>query len=337
MPNNIERQLKSIKEFIIKSIRGRHEHLQQSMDNPYYDDIDLFLNRLILEKEDHLEKDKFQLRAGRQLLCCIAIDIKNRQVPIQRYIDIFSKINPRDYNVQARHQFMAAIKNNNLFYRDSSVRQTGEYNVIVCPIKDWRYYIDEYELGVTGTAERKWVHDMLMLNAREKKIFLKSKILNKKSALGYFWTTTVADMEDVISHAPDNTKTTQLVDKLGLSHFDFKTVDTQLYFYINLGDVPIATFIPNATIVDWENPWVGFLSNKDREAGRTFPISGFSNLDGLRERVFHVLELSDEQRKLANIMPLNEPVRTGIKMHDDEIVTEGVNRFRARKKKPVNE
>jgi hypothetical protein len=311
----------NIKNFIVFEIG------KVAVDKAFLQNLDNFLGNLIEEKENGLLKDNFQVKAGRQLLCCIGIDIKAQTVPLYHYYNIFINIDFSDNTKQARLRFMDSLRSTKLFYRESATRCNPEYTFMVCPIKDWKYYINPNIIGVVGYAQSDYVIAKIVNFTQTDDLILHSKNLDKKRELCYFWLTNRAD---VISFQTDDPSysITSLVDRLGLSQLDFLDVNMKYFFSIDLGDVEFNTFKPNATIIDWGMPLVGFLSYSKDDVGRTFSISGYSNYyGGFKECVFEKVSLSDNGIKTTRVSAFEDSIIGSLKIERDEIIQEGVNRF----------
>jgi hypothetical protein len=324
MKDILKRDLHQIKSFIVRHI-GKLDK-----DGAFMDYLDKFLQRLIDPIErGKVEKDPMQIKAGRQLLCSIGIDIKSKLVPLKRYHEIFKKIDFLNEQRQARLLFHDVLNKHKLYYRDSSKKETSTFSVMVCPMKDWHYYIDRDVLGLHGIDETRAVRKTLIdYTSAGRNVSLKNRELNKHHDFSYFWITTHEDIDDIVQQT--DSATAKLVDRLGMSHFDFLRDENRLYFYIDLGTVVLETFKPNATIVNWENPLVGFLSTKDHISGRTFPISGYRELDGFRERVFHITTLDENQINYSRIFALKDEINSPIPIEHAEIIQEGIKRFKVR-------
>ncbi len=297
---------------------------------------------MIQEQEGVILKDKFKIKAGRQLLCCIGIDIASSAVPIDHYINIFKAIDFNNYKKEARNLFTDCINNNPEFvYNRTEKIATCDYNIMICPIKDYEYYLDKKIFGIVGKAESEFVYNKLIEEIDDCKLCCTT--FDKGSPINNFWLTTE---EHVVEFQNEENYASMLVDRLGLSHYQesiqnnsfgkmpasLMKRELQYYFKIKLAKEKIVTSKPNATVVDWTNPKVGFLSIYDKEAGRTFSVSGYHNYsEGLKERVFSKLELEDAEREKSKIEPLKPAVDPPLQIHCDEIVVEGVFRFSKKK------
>jgi hypothetical protein len=118
-----------------------------------------------------------------------------------------------------------------------------------------------------------------------------------------------------------------IVDQLGLSHFNFDDNDFRYYFYVHLNGLSFETFKPNATIVDWSKPTVGYISFNDQEAGRTFSITGNKNYIGFVERVFQVLEIDEEKAQKASVMFLKNAIIPPMEISCISMEEEALKRF----------
>jgi hypothetical protein len=313
-------ELTAIKDFILSeiSVVEKDKVFQRKLDN--------YLARLIDIQEGAIKKNDIQLKAGRQLLCCIAIDIKSGLVPISHYGLIFKSIKLDSLTKEARQLFFDCINDNNYYYRQTERKATTAYCIVVFPIKDRDYYIDAHLTGIHSISTVDFLVDELIDYAQTHTIILKSKILDKGSEMRYFWATIESEIDAIntTSLNPVN----DIVDRLGLSHFDFKDDETKFFCYFNLAGPVIETYKPNATVVNWAGAEVGFLSYIRDEAGRTFSISGYSNYKiGLKERIFKNHHLTDAEQSKTSIKVLKNKISIPIKIEATQIIEEGLTRF----------
>lgn len=312
-------QLEKIKSFIISNI--------SLIDNEvsFHNNLEGYLQRLIDPIEPHLPKDASQLKANHQLLCCIGIDIKYKSVPIERYNEIFRNIDYADKTLSPRKLFVNAIKFHDLEFRTSYNSCDNSFNILVFPISDWVYYIDESILGIKGRVHRlshviKSLYGYLKAGNR---ISLKGKTLVKPS--GYYWVCTQAEFQPIVNKKDKISN--EIVDRLGLSHFKFKDIGQKHYFYINLTSVGVDTFKPNATIVDWDKPDTGFVSYME-SCGMTYCITGMKIYkNGMKERVFKSTSFTEDQYSKIFIDLLADQVILPVDIDTDGLINEGVKRF----------
>jgi hypothetical protein len=318
----------SIRHSILDRIK---KHFGQNADlettGEFLKKIDHFLQRLAENREGQFIKDEISLKASRQLLCCIGIDICSDTVPIEHYINIFKSFDLEDKSTEARHLFSSHINAKKLLFKESEKKETEAYNVMIFPICDWTYYIDGNDVGLTGDREASSVYSTLI--DLEKKGLLKfcAKDFNKNSYFGHFWLTTE---EEINAIRKVNNTAKDIVDKLGLSHLEFTNWDFKYFLMIKIGKKSFETFKPNATMVDWSNPKTGFLSHSAKDSGRTFSITGYSNYQqGIKERVFSVLSLEADEINASIVSTLRPEITVPILIKMDEIIEEGISRFKS--------
>lgn len=316
-------ELTNIKDYVLAEI-GKIE-----TDVSFLSELDTYLERMIAPVEGALNKGNFQLKAGRQLLCSIGIDIKSGLVPADHYLLIFKATNFSSYSKEARKLFFECVNDNKYFFRDSERKLTTNFCVVVFPIKDRDYYIDAHLTGIHSISTIDFMVNELVNYSKSNTIQLKSKVLDKRNDMRYFWTAPEPDIQAIISSSAAPAK--DIADKLGLSHFDFKTDETKYFCYFNIGCPVVETYRPNATLVNWDGAEVGFLSyyraDKD-EAGRTFSISGYSNYTtGVKERIFNKHTLTDDEQLKTNISVLDDKIPAPITIEPIEIILEGIQRF----------
>ena len=312
--------LQNIKDYIVQEIAAIEK------DTTFLSNLDDYLSGLISETEDGIVKIPIEIKAGRQLLCCIGIDIKSGLVPSDHYLKIFRNFPLNSYNIQARILFFNCVNDNDLHFRDAMVTSIPEFCIVVFPIRDRDYYIDPYVTGIHSISTIEFMVEELIDYSKTQTIFLRNKMLYKGNEKLYFWTTTESDIEQIKKNS--STPAKDIVDKLGLSHFEFKDDDTKFFCFFNLNNPVIETCKPNATVVNWTGPDVGFLSYKKDIAGRTFSISGYSNYDeGLKERIFNKHTLTDDEHSRAFVSILSDKIDPPIKMEFEELIEEGIFRF----------
>jgi len=317
--------LQEIKKIIISEFVNDLQGDKHS-EETYLDNLKIFLERLIDEKEGQIIKDEYKIKAGRQLLCSIGIDILHKAVPLTHYLKIFKKIDISNYNKEARNLFNDAI-NDGLQYRESDKRTTDNYNIMICPIKDWVHYIQKDVFGLTGTEQSAYIFEKLTDFTNENYLSIASETFDKGNR-GLFWLTTEDIFEELLH---EENQVHHIVDYLGLSHFDFTDDWFKYFFKVKIGKANFETFKPNATTVDWGNPKVGFISYMQENEGRTFSISGYTNYkSGIKERVFKVLVLEKIEHKETIILPLHKSIKSPITIQSEEIIVEGVKRFNSK-------
>lgn len=312
--------LTKIKDYILTEVSAIEK------DAAFLTELDVYLLRLIEIREGVILKNDIQLKAGRQLLCCIGIDIKSGLVPIDHYHIIFKHTNLTSYTKEARNLFFDCVNDNKYYYRESEKKDTNSYCMVVFPIKDRDHYIDASLMGIHSTSTVDFVVDELVNYSKSNKINLKSKVLDKRSDMRYFWTAPEPEINAISKSSANPAK--DIADRLGLSHFDFKDDDTRFFCSFNMGCPTIETYRPNATVINWAGAEVGFLSYMKDEAGRTFSISGYSNyVDGIKERIFNKHTLTDDEQSKTTINVINDKIKAPIVIEVNNIIAEGINRF----------
>jgi hypothetical protein len=331
------KELKQVKQYILKTIRqyvsGPSQEANADIsatqingknippfDPQFFINLGAYLQRLIDRDELNLEMDKYQVKAGRQLLCNIGIDLKHKIVPVRHYLFVFRCIRMSDWTIDARKLFWSAITEYNLYYRDAEYRQIRDYHVLIFAIKDLKHYVDEP--GISTRDQRSHFYATVKEVHQRKPMKVACKILFKGEQC-HFWVTTPEEINDMINKAkPAIYSTTAVVDQLGLSHLDFEKDD--------LGAVPLTTFKPNATLVDWSNPKTGYLSCFQKQVmGHTFSIQGYASFQtGIKERVFQKLEMSEMEVQNISIKFLDHSVIPPLMIAPDDIVLEGIRRFK---------
>ena len=317
-------ELTNIKDYVLAEIA------KIETDAIFLSELDIYLNRMIDSQEGVIVKGDLQLKAGRQLLCSIGIDIKSGLVPADHYLLIFKATNFSSYSKEARKLFFDCVNDNKYFFRDSERKLTTNFCVVVFPIKDRDYYIDAHLTGIHSMSTLDFMVNELVDYSRSNTIQLKSKVLDKRNDMRYFWTAPEPDIRTIISSSAAPAK--DIADKLGLSHFDFKSDETKYFCYFNIGCPVIETYRPNATVINWDGAEVGFLSyyrvDMD-EAGRTFSISGYANYTtGIKERIFNKHTLTDDEQLKTSISVLDDKIPTPIMIAVTEIIEEGIERFK---------
>ncbi len=312
--------LQSVKSYIIAEVE------KIDKDPLFISDLDSFLQRLIDDTEGSLSKDLLMTKAGRQLLCCIGIDIKSGLVPITHFLLIFRSLNLTSFATQARHLFIKAIIDNKLYYRECEKLVTDDYRIVVFPIADRDYYIDGKLAGIHGLSTAELIVDTLVDYLKLHTITCKNKLLYKGTDLGHYWTTVLAEINNIKSSSGFPGRDT--VDRLGLSHFTFRKEDETYFCYFDIGTVPIETYRPNATLVNWSWPEGGFMSYIKDHAGRTFSITGYANYkNGIKERIFNRHLLSDIEQSNTRILVFEDKIDPPIIVNTDELILEGLERF----------
>jgi hypothetical protein len=310
-----------IKNFIVTNLAS------VTNDSILLDKVNSFLQKLIDYEEGAIKKNDLHIKASRQLLCSIGIDIKYKAVPTEFYLQIFKLIDYSNTSKPARMLFTDSVIENKLFYRLAEKKIVDNFCIIVFPIKDWKFYINPKFIGIYGRAQAKYVHKKLINYISKSKLQLNvhSDFLDKKSDIAYFWFSSIDEVDSIIVKSEN--AVSEIVDRLGLSHFDFSLEEMKYYFAIRFDKGQFETFKPNATIVDWNNPKVGFLSSAIIDFGKTFNISGISKFPiGMRERVLHKYSLNEKEKEQSSIMPLKAYIDS-INIDCHAIITEGINRF----------
>jgi hypothetical protein len=324
--DTIHAGLSEIKEFIVAEI-------EQYDPSSLPGDLDAFLQRLIEPWEGDIEKGEIELKAGRQLLCSIGIDIRHGIVPPVHYRRIFQSIRLDEMDREARKLFRAAVLDHDLFYRKAEEKQLKEFCMIVFPMKDLHYYWNGN--GVSGRNEASHVQWKSWREYQESQhLELTCQEFNKNKdgpESRYFWVTTRKHIDEMVTSVEPRKATTQVIDMMGLSHFDVEMEGQKEYFFVDLGETEFTTFKPNATLVDWDSPLTGFLSCwKKQPEGHTFSITGYKNFkEGIAERVFLKVQLSEEQKRQACIKFFGSSVIPPIPIEAADLIKEGITRFKA--------
>lgn len=300
--------LYDIKEYIVNEMSNLNPSMRLNLD--------IFLQRLIEKEEGSIIKDKYQIKAGQQLLCCIGIDLKHGNLPKNNLLNIFNNVAFDEWTKEARILFEDAKKSPFLHHLSCEEAFTTEYRIMVFPIKDWKRYIDSKILGITDDNDYKGIGEALSKYLKRKSITVKDAVFDK-NGWGYFWVT--PPLIDIKT-------TAEIVDRLGLSHFDFVSSQTNFFFYVLLQQCSCKSCKPNASIVNWYDPRVGFLSYRPDIAGRTFPVSGYPSL-GLKERTFKTLKLTEDQQKESFVRIFSSPLVDPINLNTEDIIQEGIKRF----------
>lgn len=326
------KDLNFIKENIIEIlIKEESKQNVAKINTGFEDNLRFFLERLSSpKKHEVIDLSEEKVKAAQQLLCCIGIDIKSEAVPAQHYYKILNGIDARNLSKEARHIFHEFIKQNKLAYHNFVAGEEEGYSTIVMPLFDWHYYIDKRLIGISKTMDvtEGLINRIKYLSRNGSNISLFTNIFDKKSYLKYFWIANYNEIDHVLKESKDST--TKLVDRLGLSHFDYTNNNFKYFFYLHLDGVKINTIKPNATMIDWVNPNVGFLSYQLISEGRTFSITGYQNYEGgLLERSFIRLELTEEQKRNCNVYFLSNAVTEGSLLANyNEVILEGISRFK---------
>lgn len=326
-PHNLISELRDIKSYILDSITSECEK-QLPPGDPFFHNLDEFLERLIIETDGEIQKDRLKTKVSRQLLCCIGIDLISGAVPLQHYAKIFQLIDYNNKQIEARHLFSNCVSKHELLYRESGRKDTDTYKIMVCPVCDWKHYIDPKKMtGLIGEQQMEFAYRRLLkLEASGLLVLFSSQFY--KGKYGHFWITTEDKINELLQ---EDGAAINIVDTLGLSHFDFNKMDYQYYFKLKIGKASFETFKPNATIVDWKNPETGFLSFSKQDHGLTFSITGYSHgRYGMHERVFTTLNLDEDDRKACSISPLKPKVSPPFQIQCEDIITEGIQRFRTK-------
>lgn len=324
--DTIAEGLVEIKDFIISQITAFDP------EPSFRNSLDKFLQRLIQPREGTINKDPNAIKAGRQLLCNIGIDIKHMIVPPEHYLTIFKLVRMDDGSKDARKLFREAVIDHRLFYRKAEEKEIKGFCMIVFPMKDLHYYWNG--AGVNGKMQVSYAKESALQTYRvNHRLELTCHEFNKNRdapEIGYFWVTTRENIEEMVQSVQDPQYiTTQIIDRMGLSHFVVEKEDQKHYFYIDLGEITFTSFKPNATLVDWDSSLTGFLSCfKKQPEGHTFSITGYKNFGGgIAERVFLKIQLNDEQRKKASIKFFDPPVIPPIPIEAEDLIKEGIRRF----------
>ncbi len=184
-------ELTNIKDYVLAEI-GKIE-----TDVSFLSELDTYLERMIAPVEGALNKGNFQLKAGRQLLCSIGIDIKSGLVPADHYLLIFKATNFSSYSKEARKLFFECVNDNKYFFRDSERKLTTNFCVVVFPIKDRDYYIDAHLTGIHSISTIDFMVNELVNYSKSNTIQLKSKVLDKRNDMRYFWTAPEPDIQAI--------------------------------------------------------------------------------------------------------------------------------------------
>lgn len=314
-------ELKKIKKFILDELE------KESIDKKLKSKVSKYLQRLIDNIENKLVvKNELEIKVGRQLLCCISIDIRMNTVPAKFYLEIFKCIEYTNYILDARLLFYKAIVDNNLYYRNCGKGITNNFCAIVFPIKDWKYYLDNKIVMSFGKEHTDYFYKRILEYLENNSITLKNDILYKGSEYKYFWLCTFDEINNVCSSI--DYSLSKLVDMLGFSHFSFIKNEEKYFFYVDLGKMNIETFKPNATIIDWSSEKCGFISYFDKLHGKTFNITGYKLIDnGIKEKVFHTLKIGKKDLDNSKIKPLFGMVSNPLKIESNDLIKEGIFRF----------
>jgi hypothetical protein len=281
--------------------------------------LNIFLNRLIDDPADKA-RSEFKEKTRRQLLCSIGIDLKSDNVPAEEYFSIFRSIDLENSNIEAHRLFYNTACNKH--FTNSFKKKANNFRIMVCPVKDWKYYLDTTDIGLYGSDQELHAPHVIVsaINSKQN-IRLKTTLLHKGSDKSYFWLCSEYEFRTV--------RTLKglkgIIDALGLSHLNFGDELVKDFFYIDLAGIQLETFKPNATLVNWSDPYVGFISKKGR-TGRTFSITG-GRPSGMNEKVFNKKQLDEKERQQVVIAMLSTHLDSPPNINCKAVVTEGLKRF----------
>jgi hypothetical protein len=315
--------LLSIKSFILEQLTPEYRNnLPVGEATVQLGKLDRYLDRLREDLTDQMEQ-----KACRQLLCSIGIDLKHGTVTPAHYYEIFTHVDFDSPSAKIRKPFFDAIFNQDLvFYADQ--KETSEYCVMVFPAKDYSYYVDPSVLGISGTRQVEYRINLIKEKIAQNIPIIKIIELHKKWPLSYFWVSTRDCFDEILDKDSDN-PVLEIVNRLGLSHFKFDDLESKFFFCIDFGEMPIKTFKPNATMINWLAPNTGFISYHDKEEGKTFCISGYTDYpNGLIERTFNGHLVPADTLKEMKIKFLEKRIETPFTISPD-VVNEGITRFNA--------
>jgi hypothetical protein len=321
--------LNAIKEFILDQLCNASSKISSERG-----EYDLFFQRFLDVKEGAVfdksaSKDGIEIKVGHQLICCIGIDIRKNIVPANHYAKIFEMIDKLNFNRQARQLFTDVVRDNSLQYTDCCKTTTNNFSIIVCAMKDWHYYLNSKMLvGIVGANQEGWVFDTVYKCLEKEPIQTIYPKGLKKGKNDYFWLSTKRDFQNLVVKYKEEEHAREVIDKLGLSHIECSSDWNKYFFYIDLENEVILTVSPNATLVDWNHPYTGFLSDLKNDAGRTYSITGAINYSGgVPERVFNEHAFSETQLPNASINLIKGRLITRLPISFGDLVNEGINRF----------
>lgn len=326
---NISSELQGLVDYIMDSITQhlRTTALPAAEQKTKIKEIGSFLQRLASDPANKLN-DVYIEKVSQQLLCSIGIDLKSNTVPIDKYYEILSAIDHSDSTREARHLFYEIAVKKHFTHAHKTIVEN--FKIIVCPVKDWAYYIDPKRLGLFGSDQKLFAKNLVVSAIRKysKDLHLKNNILYKGSTANYFWLCTEDEFHYITNNCNHHpTVVNNVVDSLGLSHFNpFDEDWIKEFFYIELHSTKIESFKPNATIINWGDRLSGFMS-RDGTFGETISISG-KIIPGMKEKVFNKHILTDEEVNNSMIKMLPDAVEPPIDVNCASLITEGILRFK---------
>ena len=315
------RKLQSIIIYILGMMQSEAQNQQTDPAEiaEFLKTLNLFLNRLIIDPADRAP-NVFKEKTRRQLLCSIGIDLKSNNVPAKEYLNIFRIMDLENTAIEAHRLFYNTACNKH--FTNSFKKTANNFRIMVCPVKDWEYYLDKTDLGLYGKDQEELAPKVIVdaINSKQH-IKLKTTLLHKGSDKSYFWLCSEQEFRTIRKLKDPNS----IVDALGLSHFNFDNEWSKKFFYIDLAGIRLETFKPNATLINWSDPYVGFISKKGR-TGRTFSITG-GRPSGMSEKVFNKKELDEKERQQVIIEMLSAHFKSPPRINCKAVVAEGLKRF----------
>ena len=323
-----------IAEYIISCIApiARIDIPDLAQYNTFVGNVTDFLYRLI-DDPVNVTRDPLVEKAGRQLLCCIGIDLRQKIVDAQYYYNIFKTIDYSNRTLYARIQFNNTVYTNNLHYKNP-METSDVFRIIIRPVKDHKYYLEPFPIGLYGAGHTKVERDTVIEHIRYENPVIKrdDDKLTRNNNYKYFWATTDTDLQVAMDYpgtagAVARCIANSVVDGLGLSHYCDFTADVMVqdFFSINLGTISVNHYKPNATIVPWDMAAVGFLSTHGT-AGSTWSASGALPFV-MAEKVFNEAVIPDADVANVVISMLPDSVIPPINLDGDALLLQGVVRF----------
>jgi hypothetical protein len=313
-------QLVRIKDYIIEKIRPVAD-LKLGIDaGTFLTALEAYLNELT--DFGSIPEDK---KACRQLLCSIGIDLKSGTIAPEHYFKIFSRMDFDNHQFNPRKLFNDVLLEQHLTFH-ADLKLTTEYCMMVFPVNDCMFYIDPKIAGISGSLQYERLISKVRNKIQKNEPVLKITELNKYSKLSFFWVSKRQGLQDILEKEEEN-PVSEIVDRLGLSHFNFNKPENKYFFCIDFGNMEVYTFKPNATMNNWSASSTGFLSGVAIHEGLTFCISGYASFaDGLSERTFTSHRVDPSHLPSIRIEFLHRAIDTPFVISDD-IVNEGITRF----------